>query len=241
VEGLVFLPSASIRLKPEQNISFTCQRNGRFYTPEPGAPAQITFQETAIQSAAAANEPGISGPHAPLQTAPAAAVPNAARQYPDWLQEVLGEQEQQQEMSPLTRREQQTPQLNMYAPAGVANALPHTEQYNMQKVAPLAYQQAQAPEPPLAVAAQKPARVLALPAPVAEHQNEMTLQDDPGSDDVSLLERIENVLIIITSILLLAVVLMIVLSIVSAQVNTFFLHLLRIDIRTEIAYLLQLR
>lgn len=66
-------------------------------------------------------------------------------------------------------------------------------------------------------------------------------QNEQDDEDIPLLERVENVLIVVTSVLLLIIILMIVLALCFADVNTFFFHLLHIDIRTEIAYLLQLR
>jgi hypothetical protein len=56
----------------------------------------------------------------------------------------------------------------------------------------------------------------------------------------SLTERVENALIAFVSVILIAITAMIVLATSSAEMNTFFLHLLHIDIRSEISYLLQL-
>jgi len=64
---------------------------------------------------------------------------------------------------------------------------------------------------------------------------------DEDEEELSPFERIENVLIIVISTLLLAIVLMIVLAISSPTLNNLFLHFLHIDIRSEILYLLQVR
>lgn len=60
-------------------------------------------------------------------------------------------------------------------------------------------------------------------------------------EDISLFERVENVLIIVIATLLLAIVLMLILALSSVQMNAFFYRLIHIDIRTEILYLLQVR
>lgn len=64
---------------------------------------------------------------------------------------------------------------------------------------------------------------------------------DEDEEEISPFERVENVLIIVISTLLLAIVLMVVLAISSPTLNNLFLHFLHIDIRSEILYLLQVR
>lgn len=77
--------------------------------------------------------------------------------------------------------------------------------------------------------------------PAVEVGPEVSLNEQPFSDDaITLIERIENTLIFVTSFILAVVVLMIVVAICSADMNAFFLRLMHIDIRVEIAYLLQL-
>jgi hypothetical protein len=60
-------------------------------------------------------------------------------------------------------------------------------------------------------------------------------------EESSLFERIENVLIVVIAAFLLAIVLMLILALSSAQMDAFFYRLIHIDIRAEILYLLQIR
>ena len=242
LEGLVFLPSTSIHTRQENNLSFTCQRNGRFYTPET-APTRPAPQKAALQPKTIVSEPMTLDALPTLQAKPVLPTQTLREieHYPTWLQEVLGQKGAEQAASPSAQKELSEHAAHIYMPAEPASLLTRAEPQHWLQMAPTAPQQAIPSEQPILFAPTSQAFPPVSPAGMSEHQSEIALQDDPGSDDISLFERIENVLIIITSILLLAVVLMIVLSIISAQVNTFFLHLLHIDIRTEIAYLLQLR
>ncbi len=238
LEGLVFLPPTSARTP---KFSFVCQRNGRFYTPEP-AQTGPKSQEVAPLPAPTTSEPVTSDELPVLQSGHAAPAPVRTQTetylYPVWLQEVLGQKVHQSVAPTLTTGEQplENP-ATMQPPVQPAIVWSQTRQANWPALAPNAQQQIVPASPhalPISTSQPLPA------ASVGTSQSEIESQDEP-TDDISLFERIENVLIVITSILLLAVVLMIVLSISSAQVNAFFLHLLHIDIRTEIAYLLQLR
>jgi hypothetical protein len=247
LEGLVFLPlTTSPHPAQTHNISFFCQRNGRFYSPE-SAPAEPASQEISVKERVTSDAlPALQLD--PVDSAPAPVINSS---YPVWLQEVLGRKTDEQPAPSLVNPEQLAPSLvnirqpvrnvtTTSAPPEVPLAWSQTSQTYWPQMAPTGQPQAVPPEPPrLPVMMQQPAPV--LPAPTPESQSEATPQDQETNEEISLLERIENALIVLTSILLLAVVLMIVLSICFAQVNTFFLTLVHIDIRTEIAYLLQLR
>ncbi|HEY3992817.1 MAG TPA: hypothetical protein VGM01_08035 [Ktedonobacteraceae bacterium] len=242
LEGLIFLPSISIHARPENNIAFICQRNGRFYTPEPTPTHSMRREHHIVQSAPAISEPVTSGalPIQPNNAIPAQA-PREIDHYPTWLQEVLGQKTDEPSVQSTNGGEPAKNSATSYAQAEPAvSTQPHMHAHNWQQMAPMAQAPTvpSAPTSPAAFTGQPLAP--AVPAPTAEYQSEPTFEEDTG-DESSLFERVENTLIVITSILLLAVVLMIVLSILSVQVNTFLLHLLHIDIRTEIAYLLQLR
>lgn len=72
-----------------------------------------------------------------------------------------------------------------------------------------------------------------------ESQEQGGVQEE--DEGLSPFERVENALIIVIAALLLAIVLMLVLALSSAQMNALFYQLIHIDIRTEILYLLQVR
>lgn len=82
-----------------------------------------------------------------------------------------------------------------------------------------------------------------LPPLLTDDKNRETeeIDDVATKEPTPLIERVENILLVITSTLLLAIVVMIVLAASSADMNAFFLRLMHVDIRTEISYLLQLR
>ncbi len=249
LEGLVFLPLSSHSAQSNA-ISFVCQRNGRFYTPEPVLP-DAASQKTSTSSApvsasvAATSQAATSGALPvlpPAQSAPAQALTGT---YPVWLQEVLGQKTGETSMPAPAGTEQ--PADPMSASVSSASAPISWTQTNWPpQAAPAGAQSGVLPapaQPVTRVESPLPASSSASePAPIPESQREVidSLEQE-GGEEISLFERIENILIVLTSILLLAVVLMIVLSICFAQVNTFFLALIHIDIRTEIAYLLQMK
>lgn len=230
LEGLVFTSARSARAN---KVSFLCQRNGRFYTPEPAQPHLESRQAPA--SVSAANPQGSPGALPVLP--PDYALPAQVRTdtYPTWLQEVFG-QKVEDSAAPAVEIQPLEYPVQMYAQAEPTFWSP-AQQPDWPTLVPIAPQQA-APVEALALSAPAGQPLsLAPPATVTDDQGEHDAEDE----EISLLERIENALIVITSVLLLSVILMIVLSISSAQVNAFILSILHIDIRTEIAYLLQLR
>ena len=243
LQGLAFLPPTSIHTKQENKISFICQRNGRFYMPEPAA-SRPQSQEVRPLPTSTASAPVTFDTLSAHQSDHKVLKPTANETYPTWLQEVLGQRMNEQDALPLATGEAQLEDSsNLFPTAEAGSIISSASGTNWPLLIPTTRQQT---APSLLAVLPAPAPTMQSLAttsatPGTENQNEAVLQDDLVSEESSLLERIENVLIIITSILLLAVILMIVLSISSAQVNAFFLHFLHIDIRTEIAYLLQLR
>lgn len=230
LEGLVFLSLTSQTNK----ISFICQRNGRFYTPEPASPDPVAPGVFASPHAPS-NEPVTSDGLPVLELNKVVPVPAPNNPYPTWLQEVLGQRTDDPPAVVQISPEPAVRTSSTIAPLDEAS-LPwsQTDQTNW----PLEASSASHGLPTLAIQPFPPA----LPVPTSETEGEAapSLGEETG-EEISLFERVENALIVITSVLLLAVVLMIVLSICCAQVNAFFLALIHIDIRTEIAYLLQLR
>lgn len=227
LEGLVFLSFTSQTNK----ISFICQRNGRFYTQEYTSPDPVAPGGSASPHAPS-NEPVTSDALPVLNNVvPAPALSNP---YPTWLQEVLGQRTD--DPSALAQMSPEPVVGTSSTIASLAEAsLPwsQTDQTNW----PLEASSASPGLPTLAIQPFPPA----LPVPPANEGETTPCLNEETGEEISLFERVENALIVLTSVLLLAVVLMIVLSICFAQVNAFFLALIHIDIRTEIAYLLQLR
>lgn len=245
LEGLVFAPAGT----PQANeVFFLCRRNGRFYVPET-APSLQEPRQVSAPSKHTVSEPVTSDALPVLQPERVAPVPAAFETYPTWLKEVFGQKANGSVASaPATGTKPWGNPAYMYPPVDPALVWPHASQANWPQMIPTAPQQVVPPVPlvPFAPMVQpqqptSPAPAIQQISPMADSQGEADLQDNATDEAVSLFERIENVLIVITSILLLSVILMIALSICSAQVNSFILNFLHIDIRTEIAYLLQLR
>ena len=259
LEGLVFLPLSAHPARG-QAISFVCQRNGRFYTSEPTtpdpAPHKIATTTAPVSVPAAASmtgEPATSRALPLSQSAPGGPPRAATSAYPGWLQEVMGQKPAGifSASSPASLSTDR-PAETVHSGTPPASAPVSWSQTNWPHMTP-----AESPSAPSLAPGQpagtvepaKPAEILEsaeqplpLPVPAPERQDEAAeIQAQESSEEISLFERIENILIVLTSILLLAVVLMIVLSLCFARVNTFFLTLIHIDIRTEIAYLLQLK
>jgi hypothetical protein len=180
--------------------------------------------------------------------------------YPAWLQEVLSPKAQGLSTPPLVTGKAAGNPPAMCPPVAPPVAWSQTSQVYWPQMVPATYAPVSSVIPPFATCASAPVQPgaafpprvapiqtdqkiqpVALHEHVVESQGESWSQDDTANEEFSLFERIENALIVITSILLLVVVLTIVLALSFVQVNTFFLHLLHIDIRTEIAYLLQLK
>lgn len=226
LEGLVLCPPQSSQSAQAPNQPFTCLRNGRLYSPdsvcypeppkaEVEAPREYSSPETYNQAPVAQDNPPPS---------------TSAYPYPSWIQEVLGHKTDDPPVEPLSF-ESNRPLLDQQGfsharPAqAIAPASPHTSQPNWASVAYALPQLAKFP--PL----------------LTDDKNSETEEIDDISviEPTPLVERIENILLFITSTLLLAIVFMIVLSLSSADMNAFFLRLIHVDIRTEISYLLQLR
>lgn len=234
LEGLVFSARTSAQSGRQAKIAFTCLRNGRFYTPELASPT-LSPRETAA-------DPVTSDA---LPTVRVERVESADFQpYPIWLQEITGPRPAEQPANPFVQGTSQPLARQGFSAAGSEHSQPLNRQDWTGQAAPMTAQpqMVQANWPHVVPTAPWPQPPLP-PAPSAmEPENAVeTPQEAPEREEVSPLERVENVLIVITSILLLAVVLMIVLALSSADINAFLFHIIRIDIRTEIAYLLQLR
>jgi hypothetical protein len=229
LKGLVFFPPTP-HIGQARNISFTCQRNGRFYQPEPAPSPKI-------EAAPFANKQETSGALPMLQIGETRV---AAEAYPIWLQEVLGKKTVEQTAISLAATGELSGKITLIqAPIEAAGAVSHAHTINQSGPIALTQQQATPPASP-ALPPPQPMLPAVCTQDAADSQENEVLQDET-EDKLSLIEHIENVLIVITSILLLAVISVIVLSIISPQINAFFLNFLHIDIRTEIAYLLQLR
>jgi hypothetical protein len=250
LEGLAFLPLSAHPARG-QAISFICQRNGRFYTPDP-APHKIatTTAPVSVPAAASMTSETATSRALPLsQSAPDGSSHATTSAYPGWLQEVMGQKPAGicSASSPASLSTDR-PAETVHADSPPASAPVSWSQTNWPHMTP-----AESPSAPSLAPGQpvepvepaKPAEILETaeqPLPASERQGEATeIQAQESGEEISPFERIENILIVLTSILLLAVVLMIVLSLCFARVNTFFLTLIHIDIRTEIAYLLQLK
>lgn len=239
LEGLVFSARTSSQAGQQAKVAFTCLRNGRFYTPELASPTPSPRETGA--------DPVTSGALPTIRTEHAEPAEHQSS-YPIWLQEITGPKPGEQTANqslPGKGQPLNQPGLPAGGPANgqslnpPGNAVPWngqaapvvTQPQMVQTNWPHVVPTAPWPQPPLP------------PAPLAmEHENAPAMQQEaPGSEEISPLERVENILIVVTSVLLLAVVLMIVLALSSADINSFLFHIIRIDIRTEIAYLLQLR
>ncbi|HEY0753933.1 MAG TPA: hypothetical protein VGD98_08245 [Ktedonobacteraceae bacterium] len=253
LEGLVFLPPSSVQPNQASKISFICQRNGRFYIPEPVLDHSRPHKD-AFAPLSAAEEPVISDalPVLPGNYEDLTPTARQSSPYPTWLQEILGQHADETATHAGEEVVIKT-STNSYPLVEPAIIWSHTNQSSWSPVLQNTYPQAEPIHSHMMPAMQVPpepamSAILTLQplAPASstftiESQSEVLQLDDTANEEYSAFERVENALIAITSALLLIVVLMIVLSISFVQVNTFFLNLLRIDVRSEIAYLLQLR
>lgn len=227
LKGLVFSPPARSHIENTPIISFTCQRNGRFYEPET-APSQK------VETAPAANKQETSG------TFPVFPVRAASETYPTWLQEVLGKKAAEQATASPAATDEPADQITLpQAPTESISSVSPAQEMSQPELTSPTQQPTVPPASPVPSTSQS--RPLAVSTPDTEDPHKTAQQQDEVEEGLSFVEHVENVLIVITSILLLAVVSVIVLSIISPQVNAFFLTFLHIDIRTEIAYLLQMR
>ncbi len=119
--------------------------------------------------------------------------------------------------APLTRRLQWTPDT--------LTSAPHTRRLEWEPEPPF-----QPPQP----------EFLAYPGEVYGTATALPDNHPQTNGDSRVIERIENILIVITSTILMVLILLIVFAMSSVNMNDLFLHLLHVDIRGEISYLLQL-
>lgn len=215
LEGLIFSCPAENLPGPQAPRSFTCLRNGSFYFPDPGPRAKASQEEESPSPVTSMELPAIRDnpePPAPFD--------------PPWLREALSQRQEEQARGPISRPTGQWVDGAAIWPvqAGPLNTSPHTsgpEWVQVSRALP------QMPALPM----------LSVETQEAEGQG----QEQEEEEGISLFERVENVLIIVISTILLAIVLMLVLALSFPQMNTFFYQLIHLDIRTEILYLLQLR
>lgn len=235
LEGLIF---SALDASQEAPLSFTCLRDGTFYLPAT-APHVDSAENKPAAPPSSSSYPVTSGDLPALH--PERPAPAAPSSYPAWLREAM---DLTQKGSPSATDPQTQVEVNDSA------ILPAQTGTTASAPAPLTEQisSSATPEAPSSLArpsvgvspqgGEQPVRPSVVVSPQIE-QNEV--QDGEEEEEISLFERIENVLIIVVSFLLLAILLMIILALSSADMNSFFFRLLHIDIRTEILYLLQLR
>lgn len=240
LEGLSFSPLTASQAVRELKLSFTCMRNGQLYFPDPEPPSPLkppqadpparTFPTTSDDlPVIQARQNGQSGRgSADLQTSQARQNEQnrqngrgSAHSYPPWIQEVLGykpaEVHTWEDGSQNNGHETSTAR---YAPADSSVASPQIDQTNSLLVSQVLPQ---------------------LPVPVVASREPASQEEVLNAEAVPLFDRIENALIIGTSSLLLVAGLILALAMSSTTMNTFFLHILHIDIHSEVSYLLQLR
>ncbi len=220
LEGLIFSPLAAPQTIRELHLSFACLRNGHFYFPDPVSHPEALETNPATAPASPSSPPSneLSVVRAD-QTAQAD--PASMPAYPAWVQEVLGYRPGKAlSAEAASRRNNQEDSLVWRAPSDSIVVPPQTNQ---------------------GVDWSQMTR-MQLPALVADEQErEPEKQEEADNETIPLFERIENALILGIAALLLITGLVIVLAMSSASVNAFFFHVLHIDIRTEVSYLLQLR
>jgi hypothetical protein len=238
LEGLIFSPQPSTQMAQTVALSFTCLRNGRFYVPEPATRQPSLEQNQASSPASSYPITSTELPIVQIKHDPPAQVSSS----PSWIQEITGQKPDAQVPDPpsagqWSNNAQMAGPLSFSAGQRSNNARPWSAQTR-----PIAA--ATQPSQPQQPQTGRPLPQIPAPPALMTHSRATDVREmDDGldEDDISLFERIENVLIVVVSSLLLVIVLMIVLAISSSTMNAFFLHLLHIDIRTEILYLLQLR
>jgi hypothetical protein len=228
-EGLIFSPPLFPQVVQMANVSFICLRNGCFYTSEP-FPSETRPAEPVIplrlSAAPSETRPAylITSSALPMaQDTTTVSLPATDHYYPDWLQEIMG---------------RKPDKLSGGSPQKVddlANEPAHTEDL-------LSLPQTNALEPlwPSQPLPQLREQRLSTAADKSVGIETDLLEPVRTAEDLSLIERIENTLIFITSLALVLIILMVILAISSADINALFLRLIHIDIRAEIAYLLKL-
>jgi hypothetical protein len=136
----------------------------------------------------------------------------AAFAYPDWLQEIMG-------LAGDTVPAEHARSLALPLPEQVSAQLPRIE--------------AQVSTPPVQLCdtpGEQPAEVGLFPDQLPASRRRAD----------SVIERVENILLVLTSLCLTIIVLMIILALRSASLNMLLFSILHIDIRSEVTYLLQL-
>lgn len=230
LEGVIF----SSQPDPAYTASFTCLHNGRYYTP-----GQVLPQTSSAQAVAreiAFSSPAISG-QPPAVEQIGQSTPASAFSASPWHQEVAQQPEQISAHEIPSHPSEQwqyafpmTPSTNRTTGALAHQAQPRSTAVLTQ---------------PVQSEWEQVAQVLPRISPLSIRRTDADdLLDDlleEEEEEISPFERIENVLIIVISTLLLAIVLMVVLAISSPTLNNIFLHFLHIDIRSEILYLLQVK
>lgn len=197
-EGLIFSPPYFPQVTQGTHLSFTCLRNGHFYTSNQGP---VTTAPAAQQS---------------LNGHKISAATRADSSYPGWLQEIMGQKGNYQPVYYMPKRDNPPHKVT---PPEQTLPLPHTSSLELVKSS-----RSFAP----------------LVQPPTEEEEKDLAESSSNEEESTLSERIENALIFITSFILATIVIMIVMAICSPDINTLFFHLVHIDIRAEIAYLLQL-
>lgn len=221
LEGLVFAPSVFPHLVQAADIPFACLRNGRFAQIDPTPTGKIPIVRPAEVSSSL--DPRTPGELPVVQVERATEASN----YPSWLQEIMGHRAEEL-VAETSVQELERVQEESFVRVGSASML--------EESAWPAWWQESSPSP-------SPQRVGVLADEIGGigvlGREMLAISRVPVDEEMTLLERVENGLIVIMSMILLALVAMIVLSLRSASMNAFFLQLLHVDIRSEIAYLFQ--
>ncbi|HEU5380882.1 MAG TPA: hypothetical protein VFV38_36125 [Ktedonobacteraceae bacterium] len=218
LEGLVFAPPVFSHLAQETDVPFICVRNGRFCSSDL-PPHKI---------ARAAEVPPVARPRdlAKVPSAPPALTYDHS--YPAWLQEIMQHSVDSHVAEPPSPYIQQGNDEQEHT----ADQVTHEEDLKeAQDIDWPQWSQEARTSPP---STKQP-----LQESEQEDKNVVDTQPASAGEDVPLVERVESILIVILSGILLVLILMIVLALSLPGVNAFLLHLLHIDIRGEITYLLQ--
>lgn len=222
LEGLIFAPSVFPSLAQTADVPFTCLHNGRFYTPgsQPRNPAHLAQPAEEVSST--------TGQTTPAQSTTEHSAPACDDSYPVWLQEIMSQQENNYATEPPLHYAQQQVSTQKELDARPAPV----EDVSMTSDAdwPGWWQEARTTPQ---------SATLLTNAVDKQKQENMEVMHTYADEETTPVERIENILIVVMSVVLLSLILMIVLAVSSASVNEFFVRLLHIDIRGEITYLLQ--
>jgi hypothetical protein len=210
LEGLVF--SSSSQSTDALSLPFTCLCNGRFYSPN----------QTLDREATKTSPVEISAPAAPVIAPPSLVVPASASSYPSWLQEVMGYKTVEPADETFPRQVVQTLQP-ADAQDGATFSLTGPES-----------------QPTDAGQVWMQEAYTARPIPKLFSRRKKAKPTRSEKEDLPMGERVENILLLVTSTVLLLIGLMVAFAISSADMNSLFFHLFHVDFRAEIAYLFQL-